>query len=163
MSQLSLHKEIEIRGAALRLPITIEAVLMSIVYFSNAEQYKERKAKTLLLKGLMFSQKISRVREVLAEFHPDLLARYSTLFDDMEAFKKFRNKIAHCAFSWGDSISDFEVWEVEEDENKFQFYKPIKTTVEDTFGYILKTIKDIIPPLTNLLNEYKSTALNKRY
>jgi hypothetical protein len=67
--------------------------------------------------------------------------------------KKFRNKIAHCAFSWGDSISDFEVWEVEEDENKFQFYKPIKTTVEDTFGYILKTIKDIIPPLTNLLNE----------
>ncbi|MEJ7827579.1 MAG: hypothetical protein WKF91_05270 [Segetibacter sp.] len=153
MSDASVLKEAELRGIAIRLAVTMESVLMNIVYSSNSEQYFISPSPSLKLKGLMFSHKIERVKEVLQKYHPDLLEEYNQLFIDLKDFKEFRNQIAHCVFSWGSSITEFEIWEVAEDENKFQFYKPVKCSVYDAYKVMAKAIEIIIPPLTKLLQQ----------
>lgn len=157
MSKDSTRKEVEMRGTALKLSVTIEGVLMNIVYSSSDELYMDKSKSYLLkLKECMFGQKIQRAKEVLEMYHPDLLIKNEKLFIDINIFKDFRNRMAHCGFSWAESLSEFEVWDVTEDETKFQFYAPIKYTVVDVNLTMLKAIKSIIPPLTQLLNEVEN-------
>lgn len=156
MSEDSIPIEIDMRGAAMKLSITIESILMKIVYFSNAEQYKIKGAKSLKLKGCMFRQKILRVRKMLEKFHPDLLQNNKQLLDKLDVFNLFRNQMAHCGFYWGKSLSEFEVWDIVEDENKFQFYQPFEYSVYQAYTRMDNTLKNIIPPLIILSKEIQS-------
>ena len=154
MSKDSTPNEVKIRGSALKLSVTFEGALMSIVYSCSGELYTDiNKAPLLKLKGCMFHQKINRVKELLGIYHPDLLEKYQPLFNDLSIFKDFRNRMAHCGISWGDGLTEFEVWDIAEDENKFQFYQPIKYVVHEVYFTMAKAANDITPPLTNLLHE----------
>jgi hypothetical protein len=154
MSKHSVPKEINIRGATLNLSVTIESNLFRIIYHCSGQIYLDKKYFHLLkLKGCMFAQKIQRVKDSLNIFHPDLLESNSKLFEDLEQFKEFRNRMAHCAFYWGKSLSEFEVWDIAEDENKFQFYDPLKYTVKEVISILDNAIKEIIPPLTKLISQ----------
>jgi hypothetical protein len=126
LKEIQLERENELRGTTLNIAIKFEAGLMDIIYFSNAEQYFiEPQAASLKLKHLTFGGKIKRAKELLADYHPDLLNKYEVLFENLADFAIIRNKMAHCLLHWLDgSIDEFQLWDVVEDESKFQFYKP---------------------------------------
>ena len=102
---------------------------MMIIYASNAQQYIVKNSKYLKLEYLTFGGKISRLKEVLVKFHPDLVVKYSMLFDNLNTFKKFRDKMAHCSFEWEYSTVKFDIIENVEDETGFQYYKAFPYSV----------------------------------
>ena len=101
----------------------------------------------------MFSQKIERAKKVLETFHPDLMQQYSKLFNDIEDFKPLRNRMAHCATTFGGSLTDFEIWDITQDEDNFQFYALIKFTVRKVYEILLDMSVNIIPVLKGLQQE----------
>jgi hypothetical protein len=157
MSEKSVPIDIKLRGAALNLSVSFEAILMSVVYSCSGEIYSDPQYSHLLkLKGCMFAQKIGRVKDALEIFHPDLLESNAQLFVDLNNFRDFRNRMAHCAFSFGDNILEFEVWDVVEDENRFQHYHPIRYTIDDFLQTMDTSIRQIHPPLSKLWRDVES-------
>jgi hypothetical protein len=156
MSEKSIPIEINLRGACLKVSVTIENILQSVVYASNAEQYTIKGSKYLKLKGCMFGQKIEKVKELLQKFHPDLLQINETLFEDLSKFKEFRNKMAHCAFTWSNRLDEFDVWDISEDENKFQYFEPSKYTVFNSYMVMDDALKKIVPELVKMLRQIEA-------
>src|SRR5687768_9138935 len=105
MKEKKIAIEVELRGFTLKLSAIIESNVMSIIYWSNANQYKTPGAKYLKLKGLTFGKKVHRMKEVLNKYHPDLHEKNMKFFSDLDDFRKFRNLMAHCAFVWKDTES----------------------------------------------------------
>jgi hypothetical protein len=133
---------------------------MMIVYASNAEQYTVRKSEYLRIKNLTFGSKIKRLKKIFENFHPDLLLNNATLFEKLDTFNEFRNKMAHCPFEWNYSTVKFDVIEVIEDENGFQYYEPIPFTVTDAR---LATLEGtyLAAPLLEILNEVSLRLKNQ--
>ena len=152
MSEVNYKIEIGIRGSALKVAITIERLLMMIVYTSNAEQYAVKNSEYLKLKNLTFGAKLKRVKIVLDKFHPDLLSTNTNLFKKLDTFKTFRDKMAHCAFDWNYSETNFNILDNVEDENGFQYYESFPCTVIDTKKATLEGTY-LVTPLEEIADE----------
>jgi hypothetical protein len=154
MSKESVPLEIDLRGSTLKLSVTIEGLLMNIVYASNKKLYTDKKLSEFFkLKGCMFSQKIDKVEKVLHLFHKDLLINNAKLFEDLRTFKNLRNRIAHCGFYWGNSLHNFQIWDVVEGEERFEYYHPFEYSVIEVRVILVQAIDDIVHPLTDLFRE----------
>ena len=152
MSEENTPIEIDLRGAALKVSVTIEQLLMVIVYMSNAEQYSEKNSKNLKIKNSTFGEKLVRVRNLLGRYHKDLLLKYCVLFEELNTFKEFRNKMAHCVFEWNYSTATFNIMDVVEDESEFQFLKAFPFSVMEAKIATLKGLR-LTEPLKNLSKE----------
>lgn len=150
--------EIELRGYTLKVSIKFEVALMDIVYFSNSEQYIDAaNSPSLKIKNLTFAGKIKRASDMLTKHHPDLLIKYETLFNDLSEFKIIRNQIAHCAIYWvDDTLKRFQIWDVEEDNTKLQFYSPIDYTRAGMVKMLVEFLEKIIYPLLSLVKEVQA-------
>ena len=160
MSEINYKLEIEIRGSTLKVAITIERLLMMIVYTSNAEQYTIKNSEYLRLKNLTFGGKLNRVKKVLDKFHPDLLASNIVLFEKLDRFKTFRDKMAHCAFEWNYSQTGFNILDNVEDENGFQYYESFPCKVIDTKKATLEGTL-LVKPLLEIANEVELRLKNQ--
>lgn len=141
--------EIEIRGSTLKISAAIESSLMAIIYFSNKEQYHINTPEKLkALKLNTFAQKIDKAKKVLEHYHKDLFNSNTTLLNDIETFKEFRNRFAHCAIIWVDEKPDYlDVLDVVEDNNKKKLWTTIKYSRESVAETIAKAGKLILPTL----------------
>jgi hypothetical protein len=156
-SENEAQYEIALRGATLETAIKFEVLLVVIIYFSNSKQYvTPKESKSLKVKRMTFGSKIDWVKELLSEFHPDLLTKYNQLFIDLDSFLKLRNKMAHCAIAWVDEkLDSFEIWDAIEDSNKFQFFTPTVHTRMEISQSIIDFLYKISTPLLALQNEVK--------
>src|SRR4051812_12242075 len=112
--------EIELRGATIKASVTIEGILMKIVFFSNAQQYLTAdEAEHLKLKTASFGTKVDRARTVLKEYHKDLHKKYHKTFISIDSFVTFRNRMSHREITWEDrTVEVFTVWDVTEGQSK---------------------------------------------
>lgn len=150
--------EKSLRGATLIASTHVEPILMTMVYLSNKEQWdKPEDSKYLKIKNLTFGGKITRLKDVLSEYHSDLLVKYEEFFKDLEAFKDIRNKIAHSAIEWLDEKCErLRIYDFAETPAKFQFYSPVEYNYLSLSLYIITAFNKIAPPLTELHNEIES-------
>jgi hypothetical protein len=141
--------EVSIRGRYMRVSARAEALLVKNLILLHEEKcVKYRLPTSLNLKGLMFDQKISKLKSYLKEEHSDLYKKYEKLFDNLLAFKKVRNNMAHSYFEWDDKdITYVYIWELQLDEEP-HFFKKVKYT----FKEINKTFKDLVGPIIDNLN-----------
>jgi hypothetical protein len=156
--QFKYNTEMKLRGSMLVTAVTLEVILITIVYYSNADQWeKADKSPSLKLKNLTFDKKIKRVMELLFEHHPDLLTKYDALFIDLVEFKDIRNKIAHCAINWMDERCErLQILDVVAEPNKLNFYFPEEHNYIDLAASISELFSKISPSLALLENEVES-------
>ncbi len=147
--------EISLRGTALKISIKFEVILMDIVYFSNSDQYVEpSKSASLKLKNLTFGGKISRVKELVRNYHLDLFEKHETLFKDLDDFLILRNMLAHCAIYWPDGdLKRLFIWDVVEGGSKFQYYQPKEYTRKELSLMLVTFLNSIANPLLELQKE----------
>ena len=151
MSQKSVPIEIDLRGACLKVSVTLEMIVMNIIYASNDEQYFVKDSPYLKVKNFTFAKKVERLKKLLETFHPDLLVQHSKTIKMLSEFGNLRNQMAHCVFEWKDSLSDFNIFDVAE-ENGFQYFKPYPGNVDSIKAEMIEALK-ISTPLKNVLDE----------
>ena len=151
--------ETKLRGSTLIASTNVEFILINVVYFSNAEQWKKpSESPSLKIKKLTFGGKIKRLREMLTLHHADLLLKYDELLKELDVFLEIRNKVAHCTIYWLDSeLSRLQIWDVEEPtEPGLQLYVPTEYNTDDLVASIYKSFNKITPLLVELQNEVES-------
>jgi hypothetical protein len=147
------ERELELRGITLEAAINFEVLLVTIIYFSNADQYiPGNESQTLKVKNLTFGKKLKEVQKCLSKHHLDLLKEYADLFSDLDDFKELRNKLVHCAIVWFDEdLNRFQIWDATEDPSKkIQFYAPIEYQRDEIAKSIVGFISKITQPLLSL-------------
>jgi len=141
--------EVSIRGRYMRVSAHAEALLVKNLILLHEEKCVKYKLSTRLnLKGVMFDHKISMLKSYLKRQHSSLSKKYEKLFDNLLAFKKVRNNMAHSHFSWDEKdLTYVYIWELQLDEEP-HFFKKVKYTFEE----INKTFKDLVGPIIDDLN-----------
>ncbi len=150
MDETVTQKEIDIRGKALTISTTIETQMVRIVLFSNGEQYNPSSEERLDLKNFTFHKKLELMKKKVAKHHPDLMTKYSKLMEDLIVFKEFRNKMAHCSFSWEEDGEHFKIWDASDD---FTYFVPTLTSAKEIFRAMREEYIDLVSPIFHLLHE----------
>lgn len=154
MSKDTVQPEIEIRGITLKISVSIEAVLMKIVFFTSGELYAAENSQYLKVKYVSFGDKISKLRELLKKYHPDLAKRNKNLFNRMDKFLTFRNQLCHAPVTWKNGQPDiFIIWDIKEDPHKNEIFNPIEYSYHERLGYLSDTLNSVFPKLKALSNE----------
>jgi hypothetical protein len=154
MPKDTVQPEIEIRGLTLKISVTIEAVLMKIVFFTSGELYAVENSDYLKVKYVSFGDKVSRLRELLKKYHPDLAKRNKNLLNRLDKFVTFRNQLCHAALTWKDRKPDvFIIWDIKEDPNKNEIFNPIEYVYQERLKYLSETLAIVFPKLSILSNE----------
>lgn len=136
MHSKSKKIEIDFRGECIFFTSQIESWLAKIILFIKLE-HPELGIKNVDFKNLKFANKIDKVLSLFTKFYPHILLNDSKLFDDLTRVRIFRNRVAHCEFSWDENELDhsyFDIWDIEEDEEKNQFFVPIRYTIQESIA-----------------------------
>lgn len=152
MDEKITQTEINIRGKALTISVTIEVAMVRIILFSNGQQYDPTSEERLNLKYFTFPKKLELMETKLQQYHSDLLTKYSKLLDDIKEFKNLRNRMAHCSFTWDDNGKDFKIWDASDD---YSYYVSIPTTVKETYKQMEDYI-DLTVPIFSLQHEVEA-------
>lgn len=155
--------EIDLRGKALTVASNIEVIIMDTVYFSNTEQYRHPdKSKSLVIDKVTFGGKITKLKDVLKDCHPDLLDANEQLFIYLGVFLDLRNKLAHDAIYWlDDGLNKMVLLEPAIAENGMPYYSPIEYARLDLLNEIAAHLNKITPLLTALKDEiYRRMEMN---
>lgn len=153
MSKDTIKPEIEIRGIALKISVTIEGVLMRIIFFSSAELFTKENSEYLKVKNVSFGEKLGRLRQVMDKYHRDLYKRNKNLLNRLDKFLTFRNQLCHAMLTWKDGKPNvFIIWDIKEDPNKNEIFKPIEYNYEERLKYLSETMNVVFPKLAILSN-----------
>lgn len=163
MSKDTVEPEINLRGITSKLSVTIEGVLMNIVFFSNIDQYSgSEESEFLKLKRVTFGVKLERVRILLDKYHKDLAKKNKKLFTNLDKFITFRNRITHCGLTWKDHKPEtFIIWDIKEDQSKYEHLHPIEYNLQDSYKYLNEVMINILPHLKSLTFEVQSRLENE--
>ena len=154
MPKQTVYPEIEIRGLTLKISVTIEAMLIKIVFFTSGELYTTENSEYLKVKYVSFGEKITRLRELLKKYHPDLAKRNKNLFNRIDKFLTFRNQLCHAPLTWKDRKPDiFIIWDIKEDPNKSEIFNQIEYAYQERLKYLLDTLEIVFPKLAILSDE----------
>lgn len=154
MPKDTFRPEIEIRGLTLKISVTIESVLMKVIFFTSGELYAAENSEYLKVKYVSFGEKISRLRELLKKYHPDLAKRNKNLFNRLDKFLTFRNQLCHAPLTWKNGQPDvFIIWDMKEDPNKNEIFNPIEYVFQERLKYLSDTPAMVFPKLTALSKE----------
>ena len=148
--------DMRLRGATLQVSAYIEVFLMNVIYYSNSKQYGNPiEPATPKTRHLTFGGKIKLAKDLLNEFHPDLLIEYKKLFEDLDKFLKIRNRMAHCLFEWLDEkCLSLNIWDnADQFAGKLRFFTPKKITTLQVIDSINDYFNDITFPVISLQNE----------
>lgn len=158
MSEHTVRPEVKLIGYTIKTAITIEGLLMRIVFFSNAEQFNNtEEPEHMKLKRVTFGEKAQRVRKILTQYHPDLCHKYKDTLFEVDKFVTFRNRVAHCPITWKDGKPEnFIFWDVKEDQSKFEYLKPIEHNWADTLQYLSDMLKMVKHSLQELVLEVQN-------
>jgi hypothetical protein len=160
MPKDTIKPEIEIRGITLKISITIESVLVRIIFFTNGDMYKEKKSEYLNTQ-IPFGEKLGRLRELLKKHHPDLAKRNRNLFNRLDKFITFRNHLCHAMLTWKDKKPDtFIIWDIKKDANKNEIFKQIDYNYNERFKYLHETLQMVMPKLAILSDEVQLRLKN---
>lgn len=135
--------EIQFRGECIFFTSQIESWLGKIILFIKWE-HPELQLKNVDFKQLKFANKIDKVASLFKKFYPDIISNNPALFPDLQRVRLFRNRVAHCEFSWDENDKDlsyFEVWDIEEDEERNQFFTPIRYEMDEAIAELDHTVK----------------------
>jgi len=144
-------KEVKIRGRYLRFSANVEGLMAKCIILLNEAKIKTSGIETKIdLKNFMFRQKLDKFQSLLIELYPDLSESYSTIFEHIDAFRKLRNKMAHCYFTWDESdLMSVTIWDFDETSDP-PIIKPTKYTLEQISNSLTQSIKDIMYDLNSL-------------
>lgn len=144
MPKDTIRPEVEIRGAALKISITIESMLMQIIFFTSEELFMEENSHYLKTKHVTFGEKIGRLRELLKIYHPDLAKRNKNLFNRIDKFLTFRNQLCHAMLTWKDEKPDvFIIHDIQEDPNKNEIFQEIEYNYNERMKYLIDNLQHI--------------------
>jgi len=141
MGKSSKELEIDFRGESIFFTSKIESWLGKIVLFIKWE-HPELGIKKIDFKHFTFYQKIEKVEKLLRSHYEEIFKANDGLFAELQNVRLFRNRVAHCEFTWNEEdLSYFEVWDIEENEEKDQFFVPIKYTIEQAISEMDSMVK----------------------
>lgn len=137
-------------------------LLKNIILLNEEKCLKSNSDIIINFRKLTFDEKIKKLSRLLQELHPDLEQIYSSLFLNLDEFRKIRNNMAHSYFTWNpDNLTYVTIWELQKKEVQLQDgskkmvqdFAPVEYKFVDLNEKFKSLVGVIINDLNNLTQE----------
>ena len=148
--------EVNIRGRYMRFSVQVESLIMRNITLLHEEQSLARhQHHPLELERIVFKEKVGQFHHLLEYLHYDLAKQYSALFSHLHSFRRMRNIMAHCNFTFDPKDpAHVTIWKLDASRNRFE---PVRYAIAEIFDLLKNSINHIIGDLNAL-----SVDLEKR-
>ena len=152
---LTQDLEVNIRGRYLRFSASLEGLMTKCILYLNEVNIKLTGIEeTLDFSNLTFFKKEEKFKKLLAVVYKDLFQTNIHLFEHLSQFRKMRNKMAHCYFTWDESdLSHVTVWDLEDKKIKPHKVTPIKYNIQEISYSLTASMNAIMDDMNNLASE----------
>ena len=152
---LTQDLEINIRGRYLRFSASVEGLLTKCIVYLNEVKIKSTGIEEAIdFNNFNFYKKEIKFKTLLEIVYIDLFQANTDLFDCLSEFRKMRNKMAHCYFTWEETdLSYVTIWDLEDTKAHPHKVIPTKYRIQEISDLLTTSMKAITDTLNILASE----------
>lgn len=160
LSDDNFTTEVNIRGRYMRFSVQVESLIMRNITVLHEEQSLGRHNRhPLELERIVFKEKVGQLHHLLEDLHYDLAKHYAALFNHLHSFRRMRNIMAHCNFTFDPKdTAHVTIWKLDAAHNRFE---PVRYAIAELFAMLKNSVNHITGDLNALTADLEKRLRSK--